>query len=82
MQRPVIRSSPTIPFDRIPSIDRFVNRDRARNTAIAVVLVAVLGVVGLVLMSESDFRGSAAAAANEGLFKSVPALFFSALRSF
>ena len=79
MQRPVIRSSPTIPFDRIPSIDRFVNRDRARNTSIAVVLVAVIGIAGLGLMS--DFRHSVVAAAG-AVPSNLPALIFSALRSF
>jgi len=80
VQRPVIRSSPFIPFNRAPRIDRFVNRNRARNTAIAVVLVAALGVAGLVLLS--DFRRSATAAADGGPSKFVPALIYSALRSF
>lgn len=80
MHRPVIRSSPSIPFNRAPRIDRFVNRDRARNTAVGVVLVAALGVAGLVLIS--DFRRSAATAADGGPSKFVPALIFSALRSF
>ena len=79
VHRPVIRSSPFILFNRAPSIDRFVNRDRARNAAIAVVLVAALGVAGLVLMS--DFRRTATAA-DGGPSKFLPALIFSALRSF
>jgi len=80
VQRPVIRSSPFIPFKRAPRIDRFVNRDRARNTAIAVVLIAALGVAGLDLMS--DFRRSSAVAADGSPSKFVPALIYSALRSF
>jgi hypothetical protein len=42
--------------------------------------VAALGVAGLVLIS--DFRRSAATAADGGPSKFVPALIFSALRSF
>ena len=80
MHRPVIRSSPSILFNRAPRIDRIVNRDRARNAAITIVLVAVLGIAGLVL--GSDFRPSAATAADGGPSKFVPALIFSALRSF
>ena len=80
MQRPVIRSSPFIPFNRAPHVDRFVNRDRARNTAIAVVLVAAFGVAGFFLML--DFRRSVATAADGGPSSFVPALIFSALRSF
>ena len=79
MHRPVIRSSPFVLFNRAPRLERLVNRDRARNTAIAVVLVAALGVAGLVLMS--DFR-STATAADGGPSKFLPALIFSALRSF
>jgi len=79
VHRPVIRSSPFIPFNRAPRTDRFANRDRARNTAIAVVLVATLGVAGLVLMS--DFRRSATTA-DGGPSQFLPALIFSALRSF
>jgi hypothetical protein len=81
VQRPVIRSSPLIPFNRAPRIFRFVNRgNAARNNAIAVVLVAVLGVAGLVLMS--DFRNFATSAADGGPPKLLPALILSALRSF
>ena len=80
MQRPVIRSSPFIPFNRVPRIDRLVVRDRARHTAIAIMLVATLGVAGLVLMS--DFRLSVVTAADTDPSKFVLDFIFSALRSF
>jgi hypothetical protein len=57
-----------------------MNRDRARNAAVTIALVAVLGIAGLVL--GSDFRRSVVTAADIGPSNFVPAFVLSALRSF
>jgi hypothetical protein len=77
---PVSRASQYTPFNRAPPIDRLMNRDRARNAAVTIVLVAMLGIAGLVL--GSDFRRSVVTAAGSGLSNFVPAFVLSALRSF
>jgi hypothetical protein len=80
VHRPVSRASEFTPFSRVLPIDRLMNRDRARNAAVTIVLVAMLGIAGLVL--GSDFRRSVVTAADSGPSNFVPAFVLSALRSF
>ena len=80
MHLPVSRASQYTPFNRAPPIDRLMNRDRARNAAISIILVAVLGIAALVL--GSDFRRSVVTAADSDPSNFVPAFLLSALRSF
>jgi hypothetical protein len=80
VHRPVSKASEFTPFNRVLPIDRLMKRDRARNAAVTIVLVAVLGIAGLVL--GSDFRGSVVTAADSGPSNFIPAFVLSALRSF
>jgi hypothetical protein len=57
-----------------------MNRDRARNAAVTIILVAALGIAALVL--GSDFRRSVVTTADSDPSNLVPAFLLSALRSF
>jgi hypothetical protein len=80
VHRPVSKAWEFTPFSRVLPIDRLMNRDRARNAAVTIVLAAMLGIAGLVL--GSDFRRSVVTAADSDLSNFVPAFVLSALRSF